>query len=53
MLNKISILWLGAGIAAAVVLTGLRGQLKRPGPYAAALLALLIFSPFVIWNLQH
>ncbi|MFI5168372.1 MAG: ArnT family glycosyltransferase [Thermoanaerobaculales bacterium] len=53
MLNKISILWLTAGIGAAIVLTGLRSQLKRPGPYAAGLLALLVFSPFVIWNLQH
>ncbi len=52
-LNKISILWLAAGIAAAVVLTDLRGQLRRGGPYAAALLALLIFLPFVVWNAQH
>ena len=52
-LNKISILWLVAGIVAAVVLTGLRGQLKRTGPYAAALLAMLVFLPFVVWNLQH
>jgi hypothetical protein len=53
MLNKISILWLGAGVAAAVVLTGLRGQLKRAGPYTAGLLAFFIFLPFVIWNVQH
>ena len=52
-LNKISILWLAAGIAAAVVLTGLRSQLKRSGPYAAALLAVLVFLPFVVWNIQH
>lgn len=52
-LNKISILWLAAGIAAAVVLTGLRGRLKRAGPYAAALLGALVFLPFVLWNLQH
>lgn len=53
MLNKISILWLGAGIAAAVLLTGLRGQLRRAGPYTAGLLAFLIFLPFVIWNVRH
>jgi hypothetical protein len=52
-LNKISILWLAAGIVAAVLLTGLRGQLKRAGPYAAGLVALLAFLPFVIWNAQH
>ena len=53
MLNKISILWLAAGIVAAVVFTGMRGQLRRAGPYAAGALALLVFLPFVIWNLQH
>jgi len=52
-LNKISILWLAAGIAVAVALTELRGQLRRTGPYAAALLAALVFLPFVVWNLQH
>jgi hypothetical protein len=53
MLNKTSVLWLAAGTGAAVVVTGLRAGLKRPGPYLAALLALLLFSPFVVWNLQH
>ena len=53
LLNKTSVLWLGAGVAAAIILTGLRGQLRHPGPYAAALLALMIFSPFLIWNVEH
>jgi hypothetical protein len=54
LLNKTSVLWLGAGVAAAILLTGrLRHQLKTPGPYAAAVLALAIFSPFVIWNALH
>jgi dolichol-phosphate mannosyltransferase len=26
---------------------------KRPAPYAAALIALVIFSPVIIWNAQH
>jgi hypothetical protein len=52
-LNKISILWLAAGIVVAVALTDLRSQLKRAGPYAAALVAVLVFLPFVVWNLQH
>ncbi len=51
LLNKTSVLWLGAGIGAAILLSGpLRRQLGTPGPYAAAALALALFSPFVIWN---
>lgn len=53
LLNKTSVLWLAAGIGMAVLLTGLRRQLRRPGPYLAGLLALLIFSPFILWNLQN
>jgi 4-amino-4-deoxy-L-arabinose transferase-like glycosyltransferase len=30
-----------------------RGWLRRRQPYAAAALALLVFSPVVIWNIQH
>jgi hypothetical protein len=53
MLNKTSVLWLAAGTGAAVVVTGLRAELRRTGPYLAALLALFLFLPFVVWNLQH
>lgn len=30
-----------------------RGWLKRPEPYAAAVLALLIFSPVIYWNVEN
>ena len=53
LLNKTSVLWLAAGVGSAVLLTGLRRQLRLPGPYLAGLLALLIFSPFIVWNLLH
>lgn len=54
LLNKTSVLWLGSGICIAVLVSGaLRGSLRTPGPYAAAALALAIFSPFVIWNALH
>jgi hypothetical protein len=54
LLNKTSVLWLGAGVAAAILLSGpLRRQLRTPGPYAAIALALALFSPFVIWNALH
>jgi hypothetical protein len=53
LLNKTSVLWAAAGVAMAILLTDLRRQLRRPGPWLAGALALLIFSPFVIWNLRH
>lgn len=54
LLNKTSVLWLCAGIAATVFLSEpLRRQLKTPGPYAAVVLALALFAPFVVWNAQH
>lgn len=54
LLNKTSVLWLGAGVCAATILVApLRRQLRTPGPYAAAALALALFSPFVIWNALH
>jgi hypothetical protein len=53
LLNKTSVFWLGAGIFAGTVFTPLRKDLKSKYPYIAALIALLIFSPFIIWNLTH
>jgi hypothetical protein len=53
LLNKTSVLWLGAGIFAGMIFTPLRKDLKTKYPYIAALIALLIFSPFIIWNLTH
>ena len=42
------------GVLAALLLhPGLRPQLRSAGPYLAALLAALIVSPVVIWNLQN
>jgi drug/metabolite transporter superfamily protein YnfA len=37
----------------AVLLTDLRRELRHAGPYLAAALALVLFAPFVLWNLQH
>ncbi len=53
LLNKLDFLWFGAGLAAALLLTGLRKHLATPWPYAAAGVALLVFSPFLIWNVTH
>ncbi|HEY7877289.1 MAG TPA: glycosyltransferase family 39 protein, partial [Gemmatimonadaceae bacterium] len=43
-------------LAALIALAGapsLRRQLRTPGPYAAAVLALLIFTPVVLWNAHN
>jgi len=53
LLNKTSVFWLGAGIFAGTIFTPLRKDLKTKYPYIAALIALIIFSPFIIWNLTH
>ncbi len=53
LLNKISLVWLGFGIVAALVFSPLRFWLKRPQPYIAAFLALLLFLPYIVWNITH
>lgn len=53
MMNKISVLWLGAGIAAALALSGDRAVLRTVWPWAAAGIAFLLFVPFLVWNLTH
>jgi hypothetical protein len=50
LLNKFSIAWLGAGIAAGLVLTPQRRWLATPWPWAAAALALLLFAPHLLWQ---
>ncbi|MEO6238653.1 MAG: glycosyltransferase family 39 protein [Vicinamibacterales bacterium] len=51
--NKISVLWLGAGLAAGLVFTPARRHLLTPGPWAAALVAAVIFAPHVLWQTAH
>lgn len=53
LLNKISVFWLGAGILTGTIFTPLREDLKTKYPYIAAGIAILIFSPYIIWNLTH
>ena len=53
LLNKTSMLWLASGVFLAVIFTPLRKDLKTKYPYIAGLVALVIFSPFIIWNITH
>jgi hypothetical protein len=53
LLNKTSMLWLCAGIFVGIVFTPLRKELKTKYPYIAAVSALIIFSPYIIWNITH
>jgi hypothetical protein len=53
LLNKISILWLGAGFGAALLLTPSRRHLLTRGPYLAALIAAVMFLPHVLWQAAH
>lgn len=53
LLNKTGVLWLGAGIFVAVVATPLRAALATRWPWLAGALALLLFSPYLLWNAAH
>ena len=53
LLNKLSFLWLGAGLFAGILFTDKRKVLLTTKPYICALLALLIFSPYIIWNVVN
>lgn len=53
LLNKTSMLWLSSGVFLGIIFTPLRKDLKTKYPYIAALIALLIFSPFIIWNITQ
>lgn len=53
LLNKVSVLFFGAGLAVALVVTPLRRHLRRPGPWLAAAVAGLVFLPHLVWQVQH
>ena len=53
LLNKISVLWLGAGIVIGLLCTAHRRWFKTPWPWMAGGIAFLLFLPFIIWNVQH
>lgn len=52
-LNKYSVLFYLLGIIVAVLLTPLREWLKKPQPYIAAAIAVLIALPNLVWQINH
>jgi hypothetical protein len=52
-LNKYSMFLFAAVFSAGIVLTSARRQLLTPWPWLAAFLAAAIFSPHVVWELNH
>ena len=51
--NKISVLWLGFGLFAGLVLTSARRWLRTPGPWLAGGIAALLFLPHVLWQVAN
>lgn len=53
LLNKISMLWFGAGLFVGLILTPHRRVLLRIGPWLAGGIAGALFLPYVFWEVQH
>ncbi len=51
--NKISVLWLGAGLAVGLLLTAERRWLATRGPWLAGGLAIALFAPYLLWESAH
>ncbi|MBP1647310.1 MAG: hypothetical protein H6Q30_755 [Bacteroidetes bacterium] len=52
-LNKISMIWLGAGLFMGALLTSNRTALRSRTPWLAGCLAVILFAPFILWNISH
>ena len=52
-LNKISILWYAAGLTAGFGLTRFRTWFLTRWPYVAGTLLVLLFAPYILWNISH
>ncbi|HEX3868671.1 MAG TPA: glycosyltransferase family 39 protein, partial [Gemmatimonadaceae bacterium] len=52
--SKYTSIFLPVGVVAAIVIRpSLRARLREPGPYAACVLATLVFAPVLWWNAHH
>ncbi len=53
LLNKISVMWLMAGLAAGFLVSPQRAMLRTRWPWIAGAIALLLFAPHVAWQIGH
>lgn len=53
LMSKLDMFFLGGGILCALLLTKQRKYFASWQLWFGALLAILIFSPYIIWNIQH
>src|SRR5204863_7228874 len=53
LLNKISVMWLIAGLGAGILVSPGRRVLLTPWPWAAVGIGLLLFAPHVAWQVQN
>jgi Dolichyl-phosphate-mannose-protein mannosyltransferase len=53
LLNKISMLWFGAGLFVGLILTPQRTLLKTRGPWIAGIIAGLLFAPNILWQIKN
>ena len=53
LLNKTSVLWLGAGLFTGLVATSVRGVLATRWPYVAGAIAVILFAPYIVWEVLH
>jgi len=53
LLNKLSGAWLLTGIALATLLTPRRSELKSWQPWVGVVIALVMFTPHILWQIDH
>ena len=53
LLNKISMAWLAFGIVIGFLATNKRPVFATRWPYISGLIAIVLFSPYIIWNITH
>jgi len=53
LLNKVSVLFFGFGVAVAIVATPLRRHLRSPWLWLGGGLSFLLFLPHLVWQIRH